>query len=153
MTASRVNFASVVSLLLTAVVMAGAFAHLLELPAKMKLNGSEYLTVQQLYRGWALLGIVIYAALVTMLVLAVMVRDNRRAWRLVVTAILCTVAAQVVFWAFTYPVNQETRNWTLLPGHWQRLRIRWEFSHAVGAVLEFSALVALVASLLVREPQ
>jgi len=60
---NRVNIGSFVSLTLTAVVMAGAVAHLLELPAKMKLNGPEYLTVQQIYRGWALLGTVIYAAL------------------------------------------------------------------------------------------
>jgi hypothetical protein len=148
---NRVNVASFVSLTLTAVVMAGAVAHLLELPAKMKLNGPEYLTVQQIYRGWALLGIVIYAALAATLVLLIMVRAQRRVLRRVVLAILCMVAAQVVFWGYTYPVNQETSNWTLLPEHWQQLRVRWEFSHAVGAVLQFSALTALVASLLVRE--
>ena len=147
----RVNVASFVSLTLTAVVMAAAVAHLLELPAKMTLSGSEYLTVQQIYRGWALLGIVIYAALAATLVLAIMVRTQRRVLRLVVAAILCMVAAQIVFWAYTYPVNQETSNWRLLPEHWQQLRMRWEFSHAVGAVLQFSALTVLVASLLVRE--
>jgi hypothetical protein len=140
-----------VSVLLTAFVMAAAIAHLLELPAKMQLNGSDYLTVQQIYRSWALLGIVIYAALSAILVLAALVRTQRRAQRLVVAAILCIVAAQIVFWAFTYPVNQVTNNWTLLPEDWQQLRVRWEFSHAAGAVLQFSALAALVASLLVRE--
>jgi hypothetical protein len=148
---SRANITTCVSVLLTAFVMAAAVAHLLELPSKMTLNGAEYLTVQQIYRGWALLGVVIYAALASTLMLAVMVRNQRRAWHLVATAIVCMVAAQVVFWAFTYPVNRETSNWTLLPEHWQHLRIRWEFSHAAGAVLQFSALAALVASLLVRE--
>jgi hypothetical protein len=148
---SRANITTFVSVLLTAFVMAAAVAHLLELPIKITLNGAEYLTVQQIYRGWALLGIVIYAALASTVMLAVMVRKQRGAWCLVVTAILCMVAAQVVFWAFTYPVNRETSNWTLLPEHWQQLRIRWEFSHAAGAVLQCSALATLVASLLVRE--
>jgi hypothetical protein len=148
---SRVNIASVTSLLLTALVMAAAVAHLLELPAKMKLSGSDYLTVQQIYRGWSVLGIVIYAALAATLALAVVVRRQRRALRLVLVAILCIVAAQIVFWTFTFPVNQETTNWTVLPEHWQQLRVRWEFSHAAGAVLQFSALAALVASVLVRE--
>jgi hypothetical protein len=148
---SRVNIASVTSLLLTALVMAAAVAHLLELPAKMKLSGSDYLTVQQIYRGWSMLGIVIYAALAATLALAVVVRRQRRALRLVLVAILCIVAAQIVFWTFTFPVNQETTNWTVLPEHWQQLRVRWEFSHAAGAVLQFSALAALVASVLVRE--
>jgi hypothetical protein len=147
---SRANIAAFSSLLLTALAMAGAAAHLLELPAKMKLSGSEYLAVQQIYRGWALLGIVIYAAMAAAFVQAVMVR-RRRALRVVLAAILCMVAAQIMFWAFTYPVNQETSNWTLLPEHWRQLRIRWEFSHALGAVLQFSALAALVASLLVQE--
>jgi hypothetical protein len=131
--------------------MAAAVAHLLELPAKMKLSGSGYLTVQQIYRGWSMLGIVIYAALAATLALAVVVRRQRRALRLVLVAILCIVAAQIVFWTFTFPVNQETTNWTVLPEHWQQLRVRWEFSHAAGAVLQFSALAALVASVLVRE--
>jgi hypothetical protein len=148
---SRANIAAFLSLLLTALAMAGAVAHLLELPAKMKLSGSEYLTVQKIYRGWALLGIVICAALAAASVQAVMVRRRRRALRVVLAAILCMVAAQIMFWAFTYPVNQETSNWTLLPEHWRQLRIRWEFSHALGAVLQFSALAALVASLLVQE--
>jgi hypothetical protein len=148
---SRVNIASATSLLLTALVMAAAVAHLLELPAKMKLSGSDYLTVQQIYRGWSMLGIVIYAALAATLALAVVVRRQRRALRLVLVAILCIVAAQIVFWTFTFPVNQETTNWTVLPEHWQQLRVRWEFSHAAGAVLQFSALAALVASVLVRE--
>jgi hypothetical protein len=150
-TVNRANITTFVSVLLTAFVMAAAFAHLLELPAKMTLNRADYLTVQQIYRGWALLGIVIYAALASTLMLAVMVRNQRGAWCLVVTAILCMVAAQVVFWAFTYPVNRETSNWTLLPEHWRQLRIRWEFSHAAGAVLQCAALAALVASLVVRD--
>jgi hypothetical protein len=148
---SRVNIASVTSLLLTALVMAAAVAHLLELPAKMKLSGSDYLTVQQIYRGWSRLGIVICAALAATLALAVIVCRQRRAFGLVLVAILCIVAAQIVFWAVTFPVNQETTNWTVLPEHWQQLRVRWEFSHAAGAVLQFSALAALVGSVLVRE--
>lgn len=55
---SRANITTFVSVLLTAFVMAAAVAHLLELPTKMTLNGAEYMTVQQIYRGWALLGIV-----------------------------------------------------------------------------------------------
>ena len=38
-------------------------AHLLELPHKIHLPAAEYLTVQQIYAGWALLGIVPLAAI------------------------------------------------------------------------------------------
>jgi len=33
-------------------------AHLLELPKKIKLSAEDYLIVQQIYRGWSLLGVV-----------------------------------------------------------------------------------------------
>lgn len=64
-----------ISVLLTAVAMAGGFAHLFELPNKMDLSREDYLTVQQIYRGWALLGIPIFGALVSTAVLTVMVRN------------------------------------------------------------------------------
>ena len=37
--------------------MAAGMAHLFELPNKIHLSREDYLTVQQIYRGWALLGI------------------------------------------------------------------------------------------------
>lgn len=52
MTLNVLRFASV---MLTAVAMASGFAHLLELPNKIGLPREDYLTVQQIYRGWALL--------------------------------------------------------------------------------------------------
>ena len=42
---------------------APALAHLLELPNKIGLSRDDYLIVQQIYRGWALLGIVVLSAL------------------------------------------------------------------------------------------
>lgn len=50
------------AVLFTAVAMAAGFAHLLELPNKISLNREEYLTVQQIYRGWALLGFAVVGA-------------------------------------------------------------------------------------------
>jgi hypothetical protein len=61
------------------------------------------------------------------------------------------VAAQVVFWTFTYPANQATNNWTVLPANWQDLRTQWEYSHATGAGLNFIALITLIVSVLVRD--
>ena len=66
MTLTVLRFASV---MLTAVAMAAGFAHLLELPNKIGLSREDYLKVQQIYRGWALLGIVVTGALVCTVVL------------------------------------------------------------------------------------
>ncbi len=60
------------AILFTAVAMAGGWAHLLELPNKMGLSRDDYLTVQQIYRGWALLGIAVVGALISTAALTVL---------------------------------------------------------------------------------
>lgn len=47
------------SLLFAALALAPALAHLLELPNKIGLSRDDYLAVQQIYRGWALLGLLL----------------------------------------------------------------------------------------------
>jgi hypothetical protein len=139
-----------IAVLSTAVAMAAGFAHLLELPSKMLLSREEYLTVQQIYRGWALLGVVVVGALVTSSIVASRVRDRPAEFYLTLTAAVCTALSLAIFFLFTYPSNRQTRNWTTLPDNWETLRRQWEYSHAVGAGLYFVALSALTLSLLVR---
>ena len=132
------------SLLFVALALAPAIAHLLELPNKIGLSREEYLTVQQIYRGWALLGVVVFGALLATLVHALAARGRMKEFRAAVTAFVCIVAAQVVFWIFTFPTNQATRNWTVLPDNWEALRTQWEYSHAAGALLMLGAAIALI---------
>lgn len=61
------NTVRFISLLFTALALAPTLAHLLELPNKINLSREDYLTVQQIYRGWALLGIVVIGALISTL--------------------------------------------------------------------------------------
>lgn len=147
----RLNAARFFSLLFAALALAPALAHLLELPNKIGLSRDEYLTVQQIYRGWALLGSVVFGALLSTLVLTIMVRGRRKAFGLALTGLLCIAGTQVVFWTFTFPANQATGNWTTLPENWMALRAQWEYSHATSAVLNLIALVALILSVLARD--
>lgn len=70
------NLLRFASLLLTAVSMAAGFAHLFELPNKINLPREDHLTVQQIYRGWVLLGIAVVGALVSTVTLAFYVRHT-----------------------------------------------------------------------------
>ena len=135
------------SLLLAALALAPALAHVMELPNKIGLSRADYLTVQQIYRGWAWLGIVVVGALLSTLVLTIMLRNRKRAFGLALLAFLCIAATQVVFWTWTFPVNRQTMNWSMMPEHWTALRAQWEYSHAAAAALNFVALIALIASL------
>ncbi|MGH7540262.1 MAG: DUF1772 domain-containing protein [Gemmatimonadota bacterium] len=137
------------SLLFVALALAPAAAHLLELPNKIDLPAADYLTVQQIYRGWELLGIVVLGALLSTLVLVVLVRRERKIFAYTLTAWLLLAASNVLFWVFTFPANQATENWTVLTADWMALRRQWEYSHAAAAVLVLCALIALIASVLV----
>jgi fatty acid desaturase len=113
-----VKTSSFLSLLFAALALAPAMAHLLELPNKMPLSHDEYLTVQQIYRGWALLGFVVAGALLSTLMLTITVRKERKVFMFAFIALLCIAGTQVVFWTYTYPANQATHNWTMLPANW-----------------------------------
>jgi len=131
------------SLLFVALAWGPAAAHLLELPAKITLSRDDYLTVQQLYRGWALLGVVVAGALLSTGAFAWTSRHAPWA-SFAGVAFACVVGAQVVFWTLTFPTNQITDNWTALPDDWEALRAQWEYSHAAGASLNLVALIALL---------
>jgi hypothetical protein len=136
------------SLLLVALALAPAMAHLLELPNKINVSREAYLIVQQNYRGWALLGLVIAGALFSTLILTVKLRQHRRAFLWSLLSFLCIAGTQAVFWTYTAPANQATSNWTFMPENWAALRQQWEFSHAASAGLNLAALVAVILSVL-----
>lgn len=138
------------SLLFAALALGPALAHLLELPNKVGLSREEYLTVQQIYRGWALLAIVVLGALLSTLFYAIAARRRRREFVPALLAFLCIAGTQAIFWSFTYPANEQTANWTLLPEHWRTLRTQWEYSHAASAALNLAAFIALAWAVLAR---
>jgi hypothetical protein len=138
------------SLVFAALALAPAMAHVLELPNKINLSREDYLTVQHIYRGWAFLGFVVAGALLSTLALTLTVRKEHKAFLFALIALLCMAGTQVVFWTYTYPANQATHNWTMLPDNWVELRRQWEYSHATSAVLHFVALLMLIFSVLAR---
>lgn len=85
------------------------------------------------------------------LLLTVMVRKAPKVFILSFIALLCIVGNLIVFFTFTYPVNVQTDNWTMLPENWPALRNLWEYSHAVNAGLYLIALIFLILSVLVGD--
>lgn len=143
----RLNAVRFLALFFTALALGPALAHLLELPNKIGLSGEHYLAVQQIYRGWSLLGVVVAGALLSTATLAVFVRGRRETFVLTLVALLAIAGTQVIFWTFTFPVNQATRP----APNWAELRRQWEYSHAAGAALNLAALTALILSVLRRD--
>lgn len=136
----------------TAAAMVPGGAHLFAMAAKMGLAQEPYFTVQQIYRGWALFGIAIFGAIFANAAVAWLVRGQRLPFKLALVATLILAATLAVFFAWTYPANQATQNWTVAPPNWAALRTQWEYSHAANAVMTFAALCcAVLAQLTARE--
>ena len=143
------RFAAVI---LTALALVPAGAHLAALPNKIGLAEEAYFTVQGIYRGWALFGVLLFGALGANLALALMLRGQRRPFRLALAGFLLMAASLGTFFAWIFPANQATANWTVVPADWQVLRSQWEYTHAADAGLTFLALCAVtMASLLARD--
>jgi hypothetical protein len=136
------------ALILTALALVPAGAHLFELFAKIGMPREQYLIVQQIYRGWAFLGAVLILAVVANLVLTIALARRQLAFRFAAAAFVFSAVALAIFFIWTYPVNIATDNWTSAPVDWESLRARWEYSHAAAAGLLFAALCSLTLSVL-----
>jgi hypothetical protein len=144
--------AQLCAIVLTALALVPAGAHLFELPNKISLSQQDYFVVQGIYRGWALFGVVLIGALITNLALAILVRGERAPFWLALAAFVLVGGTLVIFFTWTYPANQLTSNWTVAPADWQVLRTQWEYAHAANAVLTFVALCCVtVSALLTRD--
>ena len=133
-------------LLFAALVLVGlslipAGAHVFEMPAKLALGREAYFTVQQIYRGWALFGVPIIAALLVCLALAVILCGSRRLLALIATAGIA--GSLLVFFVFVFPGNQATTNWSVQPENWEQLRQSWEYGHAASAACLSVSFLAL----------
>jgi hypothetical protein len=138
-----------VAILLAALALVPAGAHVLELTRKMTLSEADYFVAQSLYRGWALSGIIIIALLIAEIGLAILLRHEGRRLALAAAAGVSTFATLVIFFIWTQPANAATDNWTTMPDNWEALRRQWEYSHAAGAAFALAALAFLSAAALV----
>jgi hypothetical protein len=143
------TFLQLLTVLMVAVVFVPAGAHLFSMVSKLQLAPDQYMAAQRAYDGWAWFGVPIAAALLLTLWHTYAVRADRAALALSLVAFLCLVATQIIFWAYTYPMNAVTENWTRLPADLETVRRQWEYSHAVNAILSFLALAAVVLSALI----
>jgi hypothetical protein len=118
------------------------------LPRKLHLPQERYYAVQAIYRGWDLFPIILVAALVANLTQAIMAAGEGLPFHLAVAATILAGAALAIFLAVTLPTDLATDNWKSVTPDWQKLRARWEYSHAANALLLLFALGAVTLSIL-----
>ena len=136
------------ALVLTALALIPGGAHLFALPNKIAMTEADYFVAQRIYDGWALLGAVLIGAILADAVAALLTRAQMAPFVLAALATLLMLATLAIFFAFTYPANQATANWTTIPDDWQYLRRQWEMSHAVNAAITFAAFCCMSLSVI-----
>jgi cytochrome bd-type quinol oxidase subunit 2 len=136
----------ITALILGALVLIPSGAHLLELPHKLAMDRGAYFSAQQLYMGWALSAVPIVATIVMDILLWRRLRRDERARGAPALASALLIAGGLgIFFVWIYPANRVTQNWTVIPGDWADLRVRWEYAHAVIAVLTLAAFVCVAS--------
>ena len=163
------HIAQILSILLVAIAMAPALAHLLELPGKRRLGRDAYLTVQPIYYpGFTVAGgIGEVGGLISVIVVLLLTPPGTRAFWLTLVALLGMLGMQIIFWLFTQPVNKFWLQSTALgsfgtaffssgrtpqgqsdhdPDDWIRKRDRWEYSHVARAGLAALSFLSLVVA-------
>ena len=149
----RTGFIGWLAIIVNAIAFVPAGAHLFALPNKMRLAETDYSVAQSIYGGWALFGYVFLAALVINIIFAIFVRRQTLPFVLCTAAALCVGSSLVVFFTWTYPANQATSNWTVIPANWQELRQQWEMSHAANALILFAGLCCVSWAALLSRPR
>ncbi len=143
------------ALLLAAMSMAFSFCHLMELPARIDWPqalwvGSTVIGGQ--YRMFGTLGAVV--ELSAIVGLGAWWYAQRSAGRLRLAAAVLYLIALAIWWAVVFPANREFAAWQELgvPADWDTWRRRWEFGHAVMAVLKIIGLALVFQSVLPKRP-
>lgn len=139
-----------VALMATVLALGAALAHAYSLVNKMALNETAYLHAQRAYDGWHFVGFAMLLQVIGMIAVIACHRRHAAILCPAALALLLCLAAQAVFWIWTFPANQATQNWTLMPPDWQGLRAQWEYSHLAGAACQLAAMAALVVAVLRR---
>lgn len=141
-----------IALLLGGLSAGVALTHLLELPNKMILSTKNYLFVQQhLYEGFGrVVGLIELGAFLATFVVIVLVRRRHVPFLLTLLAVMCFAVAQIVWQLHNAPVNQAVDGWTVttMPSDWRTYRDRWEYAHAVRAMLYTVGFSAIALSVL-----
>jgi hypothetical protein len=143
-----IRIVSFLALLFSALALVPYGAHLFALPNKIGMTQEHYFIAQEAYRSWALLGLILFPAMLLNIALAILLRGQRPAFALAVASCLLMAATLAVFFAWTYPANVATQNWTVVPANWLELRRQWEYSHAANAALNLLAFGCIAAAAL-----
>ena len=149
-----------VAVMLAALTLGLGVGHLMQLPSR--LSWDQYLWVGSAVQGGlhamsGSVGAILFVATVIALALvAYFVREHGRpGFTLAAAAAALFALALVLWWVLVYPVNVELATWVdgPVPADWTDYRARWEWGHAIIALIELAGFAALIGAVLADTPR
>jgi hypothetical protein len=145
-----------ITLMLTALNMAMAFSHLLQMGPRLSYDGPMWRSTQNMYINYGppIGSTIEMGAFGSTLLLSILVFRRGATARWTWLGMICFAIAQVLYWFLVQPVNNQMITWPLdsVPPGWESLRSQWEYTHAVRAILMILGFASLVRSVLVETP-
>jgi hypothetical protein len=149
-----------ITIVLSSLALTMTSAHVLELPQKMQYGPQLYTSVNTtMYRYFAIVGgVYSMSSIVAAVVLAILVRNNRPVFWWTLAGVVLFVLWFFSWRALVAPVNNQVAAALQsapesVPELWMRLRVRWEFGHATGFVIQLLGFSALVISIIIETPR
>ena len=134
------------ALVLTALALVPVGTHLAAMANKIGMNEPSYFIAQSIYNGWAWSGVILMGSILANAIAALASRAQFWPFVLAALASLLMLGTLAIVFAFTFPANQATADWTTVPDDWPFLRRQWEMSHAVNAIVTFIAFCCISIS-------
>jgi hypothetical protein len=151
----------VITILLVAITLTTALAHVLELPGKLRLGEEQYLSVQTIYYpGFTIAGVAEPLGILAALLLTIFMPAGTAQFYATLGGLVSLVVAHALYWVITHRVNNFWLKDAALKGagksffafgagsgdpvpDWTVLRDRWEYSHVARAAFALLGLTLL----------
>ncbi len=144
------------NLFLVALTMGLVFAHVMEIPGKLRFDGATWLVVQHnLYIAFGVVGAAIeLAAIATSWALVLVVRRNRHTLVWTIFGAVAVSAGLADWFVLVSPANAVLNGWSAqtLPADWTSIRDQWETGHAIHFALFALGFGALLAAVIRETP-
>jgi hypothetical protein len=143
-----VNLLRVLTFVLAGLALIRPMMDLAAMPSVIDLTKDEYAVVQSASRSWAWLQLLQLVSFFSIVGLFPFEREHNRVTWPIRGAFISQLLIIILYVAFTLPINITTFNWTFFPDpNWAWLRIEWEYSHALSAIIGGISFVLLFLDL------
>jgi hypothetical protein len=148
MTKFYINLLRLLAFILAGLALIRPMMDLVALPSVINLAKDDYAAVQYANQSWAWLDLIRLASFFSIVVLFPFEREHNRVLWPIRSAFIAQLLIIILYVAFTLPINITTFHWTFFPdSNWAWLRVEWEYSRALSAIIGAISFVLLLLDL------